>query len=72
MASIPSKPICDPVEDLNERDDAAPHAQPHESTHLRDIECIFVISFVSVYTYTYLRQVVHSCHPRLPVDMGNQ
>ena len=43
VASIPSKPICDPVEDLNERDDTAPHAQPHESTHLWEIECIFIL-----------------------------
>ena len=52
VASIPSQPICDPVKDLNERDDAAPHAQPHESTHLQDIECILILFHFLMFALT--------------------
>ena len=33
-ASITGKPVGDPVDYFDERQDAEAHAQPHESTHL--------------------------------------
>ena len=44
VVHIPGQPVCDPVDDLNERQEAEPEAQSHETPKLKGRHVFFSFS----------------------------